>query len=209
MPVDSCGTPCKVCKATRIQKIFAGDRLRRRRELRGTTQAELADALGISAGYLSQMEGDQRPITRKLLMRLSRLRGINYFAADDDLRLASELRETASDPLLGSAISADEASQKSESLPRLRSACARVEHRSLQTRVAQNDSGAASRFPYHEVRDWVGWKRIISTRLIMPPKDSLRDETSIPRTTVETSSSFCATRMGSARRKLQRILARA
>ncbi|WP_439366303.1 hypothetical protein ACNJYD_10710 [Bradyrhizobium sp. DASA03005] len=31
------------------------------------------------------MEGDQRPITRKLLMRLSHLLGIgsNYFAADD------------------------------------------------------------------------------------------------------------------------------
>ncbi|WP_442868828.1 helix-turn-helix domain-containing protein [Bradyrhizobium sp. CCBAU 53380] len=59
---------------SRIQKIFARDRLRRRRELRGTTQAELADALGFSAGYLSQVEGDQRPTTGKLLMRLSRPR---------------------------------------------------------------------------------------------------------------------------------------
>ncbi|WP_430516745.1 helix-turn-helix domain-containing protein [Bradyrhizobium yuanmingense] len=149
-----CGTPCKVCKVTRIQKIFARDLLRRRRELRGTTQAELADALGISAGYLSQMEEDQRPTTGKLLMRLSRLLGIGsiYFAADDDLRLASELSETANDPLLGSASRPTRRAQKSESLPRLRSACARVEHRSLQTRVAQNDPGAASRFSYHEVR---------------------------------------------------------
>ncbi|MDA9413926.1 hypothetical protein XH81_03385 [Bradyrhizobium sp. CCBAU 25360] len=73
------------------------------------------------------MEGDQRPITRKLLMRLSRLLGIgsNYIAADDDLRLASELRETASDPLVGFAISADEASAEvrvaPEIAPRLRS----------------------------------------------------------------------------------------
>ncbi|WP_342723578.1 short-chain fatty acyl-CoA regulator family protein [Bradyrhizobium sp. B097] len=155
---------------TKHRKIFAGDRLRRLREQRGTTQAELADALGISAGYLSQMEGDQRPITRKLLMRLSRLLGIepNYFAADDDLRLASELRESASDPLFGSAISADEASAAVRVAPDIAQRFLHLyrgylaleeEHRSLQTRVAQNDVGAASRFPYDEVRDWVQSKR--------------------------------------------------
>jgi len=155
---------------TKHHKIFAGDRLRRLREQRGTTQAELADALGISAGYLSQMEGDQRPITRKLLMQLSQLLGIgpNYFAADDDLRLASELRETASDPLFGSAISADEASGAVRVAPEVAQRFLHLyrgylaleeEHRSLQTRVAQNDVGAASRFPYDEVRDWVQSKR--------------------------------------------------
>ncbi|MCK1564282.1 DUF2083 domain-containing protein, partial [Bradyrhizobium sp. 173] len=155
---------------TKHRKVFAGDRLRRLREQRSTTQAELADALGISAGYLSQMEGDQRPITRKLLMRLSRLLGIepNYFAADDDLRLASELRESASDPLFGSAISGDEASAAVRVAPDIAQRFLHLyrgylaleeEHRSLQTRVAQNDAGAASRFPYDEVRDWVQSKR--------------------------------------------------
>src|SRR4051812_28121152 len=93
------------------RKIFAGDRLRRLREQRGTTQAALADALEISPAYLSQIEADQRPITRKLLMRLGELYrlDLNYFADDDDLRLASELRESASDPLLGAAVSGEEA----------------------------------------------------------------------------------------------------
>ena len=151
-------------------KIFAGDRLRRLREQRGTTQADLADALGISAGYLSQMEGNQRPITRRLLMRLSRLLGIgaNYFAADDDLRLASELRESASDPLFGAAISPDEASSVVRVAPDIarrflhlyRSYLAlEEENRSLQTSIAQDGGAAASRFPYDEVRDWVQSKR--------------------------------------------------
>lgn len=155
---------------TKHHKIFAGDRLRRLREQRGTTQAELAGALGISAGYLSQMEGDQRPITRKMLIRLSRLFGIetNFFASDDDLRLASELRETASDPLFGSAISADEASAAVRVAPDIAKRFLHLyrgylaleeEHRSLQARVAENDVGAASRFPYDEVRDWVQSKR--------------------------------------------------
>nr|WP_208827342.1 helix-turn-helix transcriptional regulator [Bradyrhizobium neotropicale] len=155
---------------TKHHKIFAGDRLRRLREQRGTTQAELAEALGISAGYLSQMEGDQRPITRKLLVRLSRLLGIetNYFAADDDLRLASELRESASDPLFGSAVSVNEANAAVRVAPDISQRFLHLyrgylaleeEHRSLQTRVAQNDVGAASRFPYDEVRDWVQSKR--------------------------------------------------
>ncbi|RZN36498.1 helix-turn-helix transcriptional regulator [Bradyrhizobium sp. Leo121] len=154
----------------RQHKIFAGDRLRRLREQRSMTQAELADALSISAGYLSQMESDQRPITRELLMRLSRQFGIetNYFSSDDDLRLASELRESASDPLFGSPILPDEASAAVRVAPDIAQRFLHLyrgylaleeEHRSLQTRVAQTDVGAASRFPYDEVRDWVQSKR--------------------------------------------------
>ncbi|XSC47477.1 helix-turn-helix domain-containing protein [Bradyrhizobium sp. RDT10] len=84
------------------RKLFAGDRLRGLREQHGKTQIALAQALVISPGYLSQIEADQRPITRQLLTRLSRLFGVQaeYFACDEDLRIASELRESASDPCL-------------------------------------------------------------------------------------------------------------
>ncbi|MBR0934131.1 short-chain fatty acyl-CoA regulator family protein [Bradyrhizobium jicamae] len=152
------------------RKILAGDRLRRLRMERDMTQAGAADALGISPGYLSQIEADQRPITRKLLQRLTRLFSLpaGYFSDDEDLRLASELRESASDPLFGAAASPDEASSVVRVAPNLaqrflhlyRSYLAlEEEHRSLQTSIAQEGGGAASRFPYDEVRDWVQSRR--------------------------------------------------
>lgn len=154
----------------KLRKIFAGDRLRRLREQRGTTQAALADALEISPAYLSQIEADQRPITRKLLMRLGELYrlDVNYFADDDDLRLASELRESASDPLFGTAVSGEEATAAVRVAPDIAQRFLHLyraylaleeEHRSLQTLIVRDDTGAASRFPYDEVRDWVQSKR--------------------------------------------------
>lgn len=150
-------------------KIFAGDRLRRLREQRGTTQAALAQTLNISAGYLSQIEADQRPITSQMLSKLTRLFNLEtgYFADDEDLRMAGELRESASDPLFGTAISADESGAAVRVAPEVarrflhlyRSYLAlEEEHRALQTSFAEAD-GAASRFPYDEVRDWVQSKR--------------------------------------------------
>jgi XRE family transcriptional regulator, fatty acid utilization regulator len=134
------------------------------------TQAGAAGALRISPGYLSQIEADQRPITHELLQRLTRLFSLppGYFSDDEDLRLANELRESASDPLFGAAVSADEAGSVVRVAPDLaqrflhlyRSYLAlEEEHRSLQTSIAQEGSGAASRFPYDEVRDWVQSKR--------------------------------------------------
>ncbi|MCK1625230.1 DUF2083 domain-containing protein [Bradyrhizobium sp. 160] len=154
----------------KLRKIFAGDRLRRLREQRGTTQAALADALKISAAYLSQIEGDQRPLTRRLLMRLGELYrlDLNYFADDDDLRLASELRESASDPLFGTAVSEEEATAAVRAAPDIARRFLHLhraylaleeEHRSLQTIIVHNEMGVASRFPYDEVRDWVQSKR--------------------------------------------------
>lgn len=152
------------------RKIFAGDRLRRLREQHGTTQGALAEALDISPGYLSQIEADQRPITRELLLQLSRRFGLEtgYFADDDDLRLASELRESASDPLFGAAVSPDEANAVVRVSPDITQRFLHLyraylsleeERHLLQTSVAHEGSGAASRFPYDEVRDWVQSKR--------------------------------------------------
>jgi XRE family transcriptional regulator, fatty acid utilization regulator len=152
------------------RKVFAGDRLRRLREQRGTTQAALAEALDISPGYLSQIEADQRPITRDLLLRLCQLFSLEtgYFANDDDLRLTSELRESASDPQFGAVVSGDEASAAVRAAPDIAQRFLHLyraylaleeEHRSLQTSIAHEGVGAASRFPYDEVRDWVQSKR--------------------------------------------------
>jgi len=51
-------------------KLFAGPAIRRLRRARGLTQAAMADALGISPSYLTLVEGNQRPLTATLLIRL-------------------------------------------------------------------------------------------------------------------------------------------
>lgn len=52
-------------------KIFAGLAVRRLRRGRGLTQAAMAEVLGISASYLTLVEGNQRPLTAALLLRLA------------------------------------------------------------------------------------------------------------------------------------------
>jgi len=51
-------------------RLFAGPAIRRLRRARGLTQAAMADALGISPSYLTLVEGNQRPLTATLLIRL-------------------------------------------------------------------------------------------------------------------------------------------
>ena len=52
-------------KAMRI-----GGRLRRLRQERHLTQAQMARELGISASYLTLIESNQRPVTVRILLRL-------------------------------------------------------------------------------------------------------------------------------------------
>lgn len=152
------------------RKIFAGDRLYRLREQRRMTQTALAEALRISPSYLSQIESDQRPLTRDLLLRIARLFGVQpgYFADEEDLRHANELREAASDPLFGAGITVAEAASAVRVAPTIANRFLHLyrallaleeECRSLQTSITFNDAGSPSRFPYDEVRDWVQSKR--------------------------------------------------
>src|SRR5262245_44745627 len=76
-------------------RTFAGARLRRLREERGTTQVELARQLGISASYLNQSEHDTRPLTVPVLMHITEFFGVDsaYFAPHDTPQLVADLRE--------------------------------------------------------------------------------------------------------------------
>ncbi|NUT29508.1 MAG: helix-turn-helix transcriptional regulator, partial [Streptomyces sp.] len=60
-----------------MSKAYAGARLRRLREERRMSQAELARALGISPSYLNQMEHDSRPLTVPVLLRLTETFGLD------------------------------------------------------------------------------------------------------------------------------------
>ena len=72
-----------------------GVRLRRLREERSLTQTAVAQALGISNSYLSQIEQNQRPLTVPLLLKLNAAFGVDVqlFSEDEEGRLISDVRE--------------------------------------------------------------------------------------------------------------------
>lgn len=84
------------------QKIFAGPRLRRLRRDLGLTQVQMAEGLDISAAYLNLLEGNQRPVSAQLLLKLADIYDVNLkgLAGDEGARTLSDLKEVFSDPLL-------------------------------------------------------------------------------------------------------------
>lgn len=89
----------------RDRKLFVGAGIRRLRDSRAMTQADLARQLRISTAYLSQMETNQRPVSASVLYGLSQLFGAdaaNLMSEDPD-RLAADLREALSDPIFSQA----------------------------------------------------------------------------------------------------------
>jgi XRE family transcriptional regulator, fatty acid utilization regulator len=85
----------------RDRKLFVGAGIRRLRDSRTMTQADLARQLRISTAYLSQMETNQRPVSASVLYGLSQLFGgeaANLMSEDPD-RLAADLREALADPI--------------------------------------------------------------------------------------------------------------
>ncbi len=74
-----------------------GDRIKTQRRTRGLTQRELADAVGVSAAYLSLIESDKRQIGGKLLRQIADELGVTTetFTALSDDRLAADLDEVS------------------------------------------------------------------------------------------------------------------
>jgi len=138
------------------RKIFAGERLRRRREQAGLKQSALALTLGISPSYLNQIERDQRPLNPRLLTRLGAALSVpeTYFADGEDARRESQLREDLADPLFRAA---GAATSELRTLVRTAPAFADAFMTLYRAYTAQSEqpTPTAPRFPYDEVRDWV------------------------------------------------------
>ena len=83
-------------KAMRI-----GGRLRRLRQEKRLTQAQMARELGLSASYLTLLESNQRPVTVRVLLKLVEKFHVDLqdFSADTDQSLALQLMEAFSDPV--------------------------------------------------------------------------------------------------------------
>ena len=84
-------------------KLFVGPRIRLLRERDQQTLEVCADKLGVSPSYLSQLETNQRPVTARVLIALSKVYAVSpsEFDADDENRLVADLHEASADLALG------------------------------------------------------------------------------------------------------------
>lgn len=149
----------------RVQKIYAGSRLRRLREDRRLTQLALAKTLGLSPSYLNQLENDQRPLTVPVLLKLNATFELDptFFATDTDARLVADLQEVLIDT--SDAVTMSEVQELVSRMPavghtlvalhrRLYAATEQIERMSAGLEgVAVADTGRVP-MPYEEVRDF-------------------------------------------------------
>ncbi|NJO53980.1 MAG: helix-turn-helix domain-containing protein, partial [Bacteroidales bacterium] len=104
-----------------MKKAFVGGRLKRLREARGLTQIALAEALGLSASYVNQLEKNQRPLTVPVLLKVNAVFGVDVqlFSENEEARLVADLREVFADPANGEAVSLGEVKQLAADMPAL------------------------------------------------------------------------------------------
>ncbi|MFF5481955.1 short-chain fatty acyl-CoA regulator family protein [Streptomyces sp. NPDC012935] len=146
-----------------MSKTYAGARLRRLREERRMSQAELARVLAISPSYLNQMEHDSRPLTVPVLLRLTETFGLdpNFFSERDTTRLVADLREALTGEIAESRVSPSDLAELASRMP----AVARVlldlgrRNQLLSERLAGAADGRdtaveSPRSPHEEIRDF-------------------------------------------------------
>ena len=87
----------------KTRKTFVGPRLRQLRKEQKQTQAQMADALGLSATYVNLLENNQRSLSVQVLMRLTERYGIDIrtLLEDDGPTQLADLRNALQDPIFG------------------------------------------------------------------------------------------------------------
>ncbi|MFF9718714.1 short-chain fatty acyl-CoA regulator family protein [Streptomyces sp. NPDC014603] len=144
-------------------KTYAGARLRRLREERRMSQADLARVLGISPSYLNQMEHDSRPLTVPVLLRLTEAFGVDpgFFSERDTTRMLADLREALAGEIAESRVSAADLGDLAARLPSVAKVLLDLSRRNQE--LAEHLAGAADRrdrdrgtasTPHEEVRDF-------------------------------------------------------
>jgi predicted transcriptional regulator len=153
------------------EKLFVGPKVRSLREGQRLTLDACAKQLGLSISYLSQIETNQRPVTARVLIALSRHFAINpgEFDSDDESRMIADLREATADLALDA---------PSPGLPELKLAAATTPsltrqflalhraYRALDERIMRFDETVRIRtedapdslIPYQEVRDFFHYR---------------------------------------------------
>ncbi len=141
-----------------------GVRLKRLREERKLKQIELANALGISASYLNQLEQNQRPLTVPVLLKINAVFGVDVqlFSEDEEARLITELRDALSDE--PETVSVAEIRELAANMPAVGRTLISLQRRYRET-VERNEamaaqlgdewiSGGPARMPFEQVRDF-------------------------------------------------------
>jgi hypothetical protein len=148
-------------------RLGAKIRLLRRQE--GLTQVQLAEALGISPSYLNLIEGNKRPLTAPLLIRLAQQFRLDLkaLAPEGDQRLTEDLLEAFGDPLFDAlglqALEVRELVQNSPTLARgvfelyraYQHAQEGLESLSARLSDGQGFDPEATRLPSEEVNDFI------------------------------------------------------
>ncbi|MFJ3876376.1 short-chain fatty acyl-CoA regulator family protein [Streptomyces sp. NPDC090077] len=146
-----------------MSKTYAGARLRRLREERRMTQADLARVLGISPSYLNQMEHDSRPLTVPVLLRLTEAFGVDpgFFSERDTSRLVADLREALAKEVAEARVSSSDLAELANRMPAVASVLLDLGRRSqlLTERLADAAEGRvgpaeAPRSPHEEIREF-------------------------------------------------------
>ncbi len=85
------------------EKLLIGPRLRRLRQTLGLTQARMAQDLDISTSYLNLIERNQRPMSTKVLLKLSEVYDFNMaeLSGRGDAALVADLHDVMRDPAIG------------------------------------------------------------------------------------------------------------
>ncbi|WP_324742717.1 short-chain fatty acyl-CoA regulator family protein [Tsuneonella sp. CC-YZS046] len=146
------------------RRIFAGQRLRALRMIRALRQSEMAQRLGISVSYLSQLENDDRPLSDALLDRLAREFPLDWqdLGADSTEKRLIALREASADPLFAEALAPEQLARIAEQQPAfaerfiaLHEAYRRTGQRlEMVDEALAADNAGGARLPWEEVRDW-------------------------------------------------------
>jgi len=146
-----------------VSKTYAGARLRRLREERRMSQAELARSLGISPSYLNQMEHDSRPLTVPVLLRLTETFGVDptFFSERDTTRLVADLRESLAGEIAGARVSPSDLADLAARMPAVAQVLLDLGRRNqlLAERLAGAADGrdtdqGAPHSPHEEIRDF-------------------------------------------------------
>ncbi|MBA15067.1 MAG: XRE family transcriptional regulator [Sphingomonas sp.] len=145
------------------QRLFAGYKLRDLRTRHSIAQAVMAERLGISVSYLSQIENNDRPITPPVLLAIAREFPFENIESDDQLPVLRAAVEAATDISVPRDRLDEDAMQRAiEQQPllarRLIAVHEAYRRSQEQLRVLDDrvESGAAEgpQLPWEEVRDW-------------------------------------------------------
>ncbi len=146
------------------RRLFAGTRVRDLRKRLAIPQAAMAERLGVSVSYLSQIENNERPITPPVLIALTREFPQDWDELGEDHSVTDLVRaiEAGGDTSIAERIDEGAVQRGVEKHPALTRRMVAIHDawrrsqaqlRVLDDRV-ESGAGAGGGLPWEEVRDW-------------------------------------------------------